>query len=542
MMSSAMQRPRDFAGFSRSVVEQFLNTIVVVDDRAKFGASGPLRAPGPLTSPGRQGAPKEEPVSPEQPEDRPHDLDAKLVINSFAERGIVCAVLKPDSQNIEHYQNQFQQASRNADAIVLDWVLLDYDEGQKALELIKSLAAVTRGERFRLILIYTGEKNLNGIAAAICEDLRIPVCPQGSCTIETGGMRIVIYAKSGTDVLPDLQKRVISPDLLPDTVVSEFVEMTKGLLSNVALRSMAVIRADTYRILKKFSTSIDAAFVTHHALKAPEGAAGDLIPLIVSEIQAVLEDHEIESFASFREIKRWFQYQMKHGLKPFPKLADCGKGGLLALIKDGPLSKSFPVDHPKVALHFERKKEYEGKVRDELTKLLTIDPPGDVNGDYELASLMSLRSRYGRPQPRLTLGTIVQAKKRGVSEYLVCILPRCDSVRIKGNRDFHFLPLKIAPQGSRFQFVVKDRGALHRLTVIDHPYAMKLVTFAADAKQGEVIGRSCKGGCFFPRKESAFTYRWVADLKFEHAQRLANDYSTKLSRVGLTESEWLRRQ
>jgi hypothetical protein len=29
--------------------------------------------------------------------------------------------------------------------------------------------------------------------------------------------------------------------------------------------------------------------------------------------------------------------------------------------------------------------------------------------------------------------------------------------------------------------------------------------------------------------------------KFEHAQRIVNEYAAKLSRVGLDESEWLRR-
>jgi hypothetical protein len=34
---------------------------------------------------------------------------------------------------------------------------------------------------------------------------------------------------------------------------------------------------------------------------------------------------------------------------------------------------------------------------------------------------------------------------------------------------------------------------------------------------------------------------WILDLKEAHAQRIANLYAARLSRVGLDESEWLRR-
>ena len=36
-------------------------------------------------------------------------------------------------------------------------------------------------------------------------------------------------------------------------------------------------------------------------------------------------------------------------------------------------------------------------------------------------------------------------------------------------------------------------------------------------------------------------YRWVAELKPEHGQRAANDLAAQTARVGLAESEWMRR-
>jgi len=36
-------------------------------------------------------------------------------------------------------------------------------------------------------------------------------------------------------------------------------------------------------------------------------------------------------------------------------------------------------------------------------------------------------------------------------------------------------------------------------------------------------------------------YKWVAQLKPDHAQQAAEKFARELSRVGLTESEWLHR-
>ncbi|MFT5250534.1 MAG: hypothetical protein ACI93P_002276 [bacterium] len=36
-------------------------------------------------------------------------------------------------------------------------------------------------------------------------------------------------------------------------------------------------------------------------------------------------------------------------------------------------------------------------------------------------------------------------------------------------------------------------------------------------------------------------FEWILDLKDWHAQRIVTDYAATLSRVGLNESEWLRK-
>ena len=45
---------------------------------------------------------------------------------------------------------------------------------------------------------------------------------------------------------------------------------------------------------------------------------------------------------------------------------------------------------------------------------------------------------------------------------------------------------------------------------------------------------------FVFKDEDGKEYEWIAELKTEHAQRAAEEFGREVSRVGLTESEWLR--
>jgi hypothetical protein len=55
-----------------------------------------------------------------------------------------------------------------------------------------------------------------------------------------------------------------------------------------------------------------------------------------------------------------------------------------------------------------------------------------------------------------------------------------------------------------------------------------------------VRGNFLADGIYFTAKNGTH-YKWIGDLRFEQAQRIANKYAAELSRVGLNESEWLRR-
>ncbi len=211
-------------------------------------------------------------------------------------------------------------------------------------------------------------------------------------------------------------------------------------------------------------------------------------------------------------------------------------------IGDSALTEIFSA-HKQFADGWLKNKDKAAKqVADNLTSVLTIPSERDRVSDQELAVLMSIRSRYGAPAPILRLGTIVLENKRKKTQYLLCVQPVCDSVRIDKNRAFPFLPLIDASNGGPCDFLIKEGEKKLRFRLQTKPFEAKMVMFKPDKRAREIIARTrSTGGQFFTPVSKGSTYQWIADLRPDHAQRVANDYAYKISRVGLTESEWLRR-
>jgi len=104
------------------------------------------------------------------------------------------------------------------------------------------------------------------------------------------------------------------------------------------------------------------------------------------------------------------------------------------------------------------------------------------------------------------------------------------------------------PADAGFNYLVRDGGSWVELNLQLRPYESKLINFKPAAGDREIRAVKTNDEWYFqsidPTSKKDNTpkqYRWIADLKTEHAQRVANDYSFQISRVGLMESEWLRR-
>ncbi len=175
---------------------------------------------------------------------------------------------------------------------------------------------------------------------------------------------------------------------------------------------------------------------------------------------------------------------------------------------------------------------------------LFINPP-DVTNKAELISDFAKLTHHKNvflpvgSKPVLTLGTVLKSKSTG--KYLICIQQKCDSVRISNTeqRKFLFLPLEPVTTGN-FNFITHDNI---KLKLGNKSYGLRTLKFVG-AKDGVVKAAQHNGKFVFKqiystKKDEKF--EWVLDLKDLHSQRIVADYAASLSRVGLDESEWLRR-
>lgn len=579
----------DFRQHSENVASKFLQTVVVVDDRAYFTRSESSRKPTTLKkSPVRPrftGAPVEaaskskdntdnestegflgvgtDPViedattAEETSEDIAHELNAKYLIESFAEKGMVCAVLRPSKIEVGKLDKKFYPLAERSDIMMLDWVLHNDTEGKKVKELIGEMTKTSSAQhRLRLIVVYTGQLGLSGIIDELEKQLQDngiqDVVRKDIYTLVSGAVRITIFAKNNVTRAEsggELRERMVPVDQLPDRLIREFADMTAGLVSNVALRSLAALRSNTHRVLSKFNPGIDAPFLAHRAmLEQPDDANGLLVYLIGAELTAILEGNEVAKVADEHKavdiIRAWLEMNEA-------KIQEAGGRGLAKQfsIKDSPeflddLCKMLRKGVENNALKEEFKVFREEPHKKKLAEKLSADRKSAGKMEQKFALLTTLKSDYRVNLPALLPGTLLKefppssgAKVR--HKYWVCIQPICDCVRVHGERSFPFL--EMVEDNGRFNLVLPDNEKeFVKVRIIFRPYKTRMINFKP-SEVGMVLGKRQDSSVFFTAEGDESRYRWIGELKFEQAQRIVNKYAAEISRVGLDESEWLRR-
>jgi len=534
------EESKTFTELSQEVAEKFLHTVVFVDDQAEF--IKPDR-PKELEKPGRGGGKGKD--SQESGNRRnTHELDAKKVIDVFASKGMVCSVLKPDEG--EDPFGLATKAAERADVLILDWRIYD-DDGEKAMGIIGNIIAsdLSENPRLRLIIVYTGEPNID----AISEKIKEKHCgnfnkSDGGFAFSQGHLRIVIFAKDGASVPDEYSDRVISIDDLSDRVIAEFAKITAGLVSNVTLGSLSVLRDNTHHILGRLGPEMDPPYLAHRALLPnPGDAMNHVVDIIASEFHSLLDTYEVGEKANLRFIKAWID--MKNEELPSFEV-EVGKDDINS-VDSAVIYELQNVGIEKANWYGEltdkRKKYVKNHGHEKLTKTFCAEGADATELDHRFAILTSLKNRYGRfeHRPILTLGTILKSEP---AEFWLCIQPRCDSVRIEKKRSFFFLLLEVVDGDKKFDLILEDRGNKFKKLKIHYKiYDSTHFEFSSDGSDEQVIRAKAENGdfVFYTADETRSKFKWISELKTEHAQRIANDFAAKLSRVGLDESEWLRR-
>jgi hypothetical protein len=283
---------------------------------------------------------------------------------------------------------------------------------------------------------------------------------------------------------------------------------------------------------------MDPAYIGQRLwLDDPFEAEEHLVSALAGEIHTILEDNNIGSYAGPSAIYAWLGAAQRDGLnlneqfKIRPPLDESEALDLACEI----IEKGWA----EVPGHGVSKSQRENSAaRQNLgTRTLTQSDELALVADNNFAALLSLKHRNPDHVPVLWLGTVVARDTDGGTEYWLCLQPRCDSIRLSQETAFPFLRLVKSNDRNLINCLVQDGGTTEVFKISRRIRDLEMVKFSPD--DGEVRGKKTGDNYYFGEIELG-QYRWVGELKPQHAQRVANQFAAEASRVEVAESEWLR--
>lgn len=580
---------------SRAVAQRFLQTVVVVDDNAYRADYLGSAMPASL---GGEGL---EEVGPEAPMDLdevdldtldPLGFDTETIVEGFADLGMNCAVLAPTRDEEAQDEQRLERLASRSDVVILDWVIrprLAAQAQPSSAErtslglLLKVLRddASAGGARLRLLCIYTGESDTTEIldtvqAALQVEFPQLPVDRDG-LRMDIGAARIVVLGKEKSVSVPGAL--TVAAEKLPSRVVEEFASFVAiGLLPEIALESLTAVRDQGHRLLRRFSSELDSALLSHRSATSSANAEQFALSLVGSELAAIVSAAGVVSALSDARIRA--------------TVAAAFEGRDTAYYwKSFAATKSSKISAANATKAMTLGTDGGGKIRDSTehldkkasrTSLMLTGDESEIRGrakeiDLEFSALSSLardRAFEGEkvPVPALQLGAVLAVKALNelapsdelaettrasgdVSEadavdldteeqhyrYWVCLQPLCDGIRLTKATKFPMLPLQPPSQSNqKFEVVVNHSGdyiplqnAATKLSEVD------LKTFVPDPDDQVVLGTWKDNGWEFTDTKGV-VYVWLGNLRFDKAHKLLHSVVTTAGRIGIDEYEFLR--
>ena len=515
----------------RKFAIRFLHSAVVVDDEAFMTPDGIDAPKEKIVRPDRRTSALSRPSPSPVGRGKEHRLNARSVMDSFAVLGVICGVVGPAEHEME--------MMRQADIVVLDWLLKD-DKPDYSLGLLRNLLTGEMDRNaLRLVAIYTGEDRLEDIGGKVFtqleEDGLDPEEDGSRTSITYRHGRVVLYAKSGVKLPPRLEDRIVSEEDLPDRLVKDFSTMTEGLLPRIALTSLTAVREGSHMVLDRFRAGLDPAFLAHRAcLDNPDDSERQIVNHVAEELRGLMDNAVAEQQpAGANEVEEWVRHR--------------NRGDVGFVFCGNPLDLKQTIKLAKEGL---KASDLKDKAFEGLSAGFADSGVDGLNKqvdqlDRELAWIISHRTLFKSPEPTLWLGSVVTAIDDDEHKHLLCMRPRCDCVRLDGETSFFFLPL-VEPGKSKKklknQLVVKLDNGFKRLGISLDPAGWICRQF-----EPSMLGRRVTAtqensvGAFFFTDTCNKRYTWRGELKAEFAQRIAQNFTTELSRVAVDESEWLRR-
>lgn len=514
----------DFQKHCLEITKRFLLTAIVVDD--ELNLSEPSAARDDLTTP-NSNAETSEDGSDNQPPLRPLRVDE--ITSSFSRSGMVCGVVSPETGGND---STLAKTLNRADIIILDW-RLSRKNGYTALPLLQKILSEGSQYQLRLIAIYTGEPDPKRILDEIRRSVpKVNASGQDSNVIDVGACRIVVYLKDRTKTTTQNMHLTLGEENLPDRLIHDFAGKVGGLLPSIVMTALTAVRKNVYRVLERFGAELDPAFLTHQTcLPQPQEAQQHIVEQIASELHGIMDDAVTTdpSPAGMKAIRHWFSGRFENDRVSFNPNSSHNIEKVMKMLEQG-------IEN--ITPHLVNSK----KKLDALSHGFSGGAENSRELDLRLASMMCFRQILDPEQRQLTMGTVIQSNESEKEKFLLCVTPKCDSVRLTEKTSFLFLPLSDPKQNTKQVVVPVEGNEYRRMSISMNPSDWYMIGFEPDSETKCVLASLDQ-----PRDVFIFTdegnrkYRWIGELKPELSQSIAQKIAERMSRVPLNQSEWLRR-
>lgn len=538
---------------------RFLQTAIVIDDQAMMGPVEtivPMRLEAPTGSlfgaepdPEPQGAigiAVEEHSAPSSA-----TLNAKMLSQAFLDQRMICGLYRPDAG--EDRVSRASGAAEAADIVVVDWHL-ETGNSRPAKEIILRILQndLEAKGRLRLIAIYTSQAGREAIAVELLAELEQDAALKGrfrrkESDIENSSTRIVVLNKRTTPEAADRDEVV--EERLPERLIAEFAKLSEGVVPSFALASVAAVRQGAHHVLSQYTADLDGAFIAHRCgIPHPDDSKSFAVDLITSELRNLIEVENVAGQTLSDEVaEAWIQAKIDRGDTFRTDRADVAGERVLSFAKGGSAAVKESAEHQTGFNNADGKLGKDHKVTTgTLSRIFYPTAEAARDAIQQLARLSTFQREPHRTRspedwaPKLALGTVVQQITDGVlGAILVCVQPRCDSVRLGGPTAF---PFQTAGGEGQFNLVVRDAADVDRQTWVNlKPRDAVMIQFTPHAERLAVLARrDPETGRFIFEGEKNTTFVWLGDLIAMKAQRWASELGSRVQVVGMDELEWLR--
>ena len=592
-----------FDDMCQDAVKRFIQTVAIIDDEATYkniplfleGNDETKAAQPPVTGLMTGSRDANAPVTNGEPTENgyqdghysPSQLDAKVVINAFADMGIACCIQCPKHE--KEPEERAVKLAASVDVLVIDWVL-DKDNRSLPRDIIKRILEEdkSKGGRMRLIVVYTSHNFVKEMLNDLKEDADnvyedVLVIEEKHLLIKGDSLRIVLLNKE-TTVNPPRKDRVIPFNQLPTHIISEYTELMKGVVPGAALHGIAAMRENTHKLLSILNRNLDGAYCLHRALlPEPSDSVDFAMNLITSEIETVIQtDAQARQIVDEEGLKSWFDdYIGDKDKLPYGKSSLsaktieksiingqlCNKDEIDAIKREysnnwiqAKTDNGQPLkDIDKNTIDLDKAKKY--IEQNDWKRIKGCDPPTKtrfaevlydssgkaIYGCNELSHLQCTARDIGNrlypdnsQSPTLQLGTILKKQNEGYFEWFLCLTPLCDCVRLKGESNFLFLQLYSGTKSSADIIIKTQDGTFEPLIVKNEKIRILTIPFKPTNGSDRINANHLENEWLIT--SNGTNYQWIGELRYSKALAIVHYVAANSSRVGVDEFEWLRLQ